>query len=254
MKVLVGLAYRFEVFAVVVTQLIVMVASVCLWNSAYGNEKVMEGLAKNQMVTYAVLAVVLHSLFQFGVQSSISRGVRYGTIAVQFLRPVDIIAMYLCDDLGDMATAFFLKTVPLLVLGAAVFGISPPASTPALLLSLLSVVFAFIILWLLSALTGMITFWAMSLGQLGVVKDVLVNILSGMLIPVWFFPPFLRAVLRFLPFQYTYQTPIGIYIGKIPVSQGLFEIAVQLIWAAVLYILVRLVWHRARKHMLIQGG
>jgi ABC-type uncharacterized transport system permease subunit len=52
---------------------------------------------------------------------------------------------------------------------------------------------------LLSALTGMITFWAMYLGRLGVVKDVLVNILSGMLIPIWFFPPFSAG--RFLPFQ-----------------------------------------------------
>jgi len=254
MKVQVGLTYRFEVFTVVVTQFIVMVASVYLWNNAYNSESILEGLAKSQMITYAVLAVVLSSMFRNGVQNAISRGVREGSIVVQFLRPADIITMYFCDDIGEMVSAFFLKTVPLFLFGAAVFGISLPASPVALLLSLFSVCLAFLILWLLSALTGMISFWAMYLGQMGVVKDVIVNILSGMLIPIWFFPPFMQTVLRFLPFQYTYQTPIGIYIGKITVAQGLFEIIVQLVWVAILFGLVRLVWNRARKHVLVQGG
>ena len=254
MKVQVGLAYRFEVFAVMATQMIVMVASVYLWNNAFTGQSSLAGLDRSQMVTYAVLAVVLSSLFQNGVQNAISRGVREGSIAVHFLRPADIVAMFFCDDLGAMVTAFFLKTLPLLMLGALVFGISPPAGPLALFLALFSVCFAFLILWLLSALTGMITFWAMSLGQLGVVKDVIVNILSGMLIPIWFFPPFMQTVLRYLPFQYTYQTPIGIYIGRITVQEGLFEILVQLVWVVLLYGLVRLVWQRARGHVLVQGG
>lgn len=254
MKVQVGLTYRFEVLAVVATQLIVMVASVYLWNNAYSGQSSLAGLQRNQMVTYAVLAVVLSSLFQNGVQNAISRGVREGSIAVHFLRPADVIGMFFSDDLGTMVTAFFLKTLPLLFMGALVFGISPPAGPLALCLSLVSVCFAFLILWLLSALTGMITFWAMYLGQLGVVKDVIVNILSGMLIPVWFFPPFLQTALRYLPFQYTYQTSIGIYIGRITPREGLFEIMVQLVWVVLLYGLVRLVWQRARRHVLVQGG
>ncbi len=71
MKVQVGLTYRFEVFAVMATQMIVMVASVYLWNNAFTGQSSLAGLDRSQMVNYAVLAVVLSSLFQNGVQNAI---------------------------------------------------------------------------------------------------------------------------------------------------------------------------------------
>ena len=254
MKILVGFTYRFEVVMVVLTRLVVMVASVYLWNSAYANTAVLEGLAQNQMITYAVLAIVLSSLFQTEVENSVSHGVYRGTIAVQFLRPVDVLTIFFSEDIGLMLTSLLLRCAPLLLCGIFLFGISAPVSLAALGLFLVSIAFSYLILWLLSAITSMVTFWAMFLGQIGAVRMVIVNILSGMLIPVWFFPPVLQEILKFLPFQYTYQTPLGIYIGRIGIAEGLFQMGVQCFWIALLLVILRGVWKRAQRHVLVQGG
>jgi ABC-2 type transport system permease protein len=254
MKILVGFTYRFEVVMVVLTRLIVMVASVCLWNSAYSGITDLEGLSQGQMITYAVLAIVLSSLFQTEVENEISDGVYRGSIAVQFLRPADVLSMFFCGDLGLLVTSLLLRAAPLLAFGVLLFGLSAPVSLAALLLFLVSLVFSYLILWLLAAITSMVTFWAMFLGQIGAVRGVVVNILSGMLIPIWFFPKVLQDILRFLPFQYTYQTPLGIYIGRIGLNEGLFQIGVQCFWILALYLLLRIIWRRAQRHVLVQGG
>ncbi len=254
MKILVGFTYRFEVVMVVLTRLVVMVASVYLWNSAYANQTELEGLVHSQMITYAVLAIVLSSLFQTEVENEISSGIYRGSIAVQFLRPVDVLTMFFCGDLGLLFTNMLLRAAPLLVCGVLFFGMAAPVSAAALLLFLLSIVFSYLILWLLAAITSMVTFWAMFLGQIGAVRGVVVSIFSGMLIPIWFFPPVLQDILRFLPFQYTYQTPLGIYIGRIRITEGLCQIGIQCFWVVFLFLILRAVWKRAQRHLLVQGG
>lgn len=254
MKALVGFTYRFEVVMIVLTRLIVMVASVYLWNSAYAGATELEGLSKNQMITYAVLAIVLSSLFYTEVENGISTAIRRGSIAVQFLRPADVLAMYFSEDIGLLLTNLLLRCIPLLLCGILLFGMSAPVSITALLLFLLSIALSYLIIWLLSAITSMITFWAMFLGQMGAVRIVVVNILSGMLIPIWFFPPVLQEILKYLPFQYTYQTPLGMYIGRIGLSDGLFQIGVQCFWIGFLFLILKGIWKRAQRHVLVQGG
>lgn len=39
-----------------------------------------------------------------------------------------------------------------------------------------------------------------------------VNMLSGAMIPVWFFPDWLQTAVNCLPFVYMFQTPLGIFI------------------------------------------
>ena len=254
MKILVGFTYRFEVVMVVLTRLVVMVASVYLWNSAYEGVTVMEGLTRSQMITYAVLAIVLSSLFQTDVENGIGRGVRRGTIAVQFLRPKDVLSLFFFEDVGLMITSLMLRCAPLLLCGILLFGLAAPVSVGAMAMFLISIAFSYLIIWLLSAITSMITFWAMFLGQMGAVRIVVVNILSGMLIPIWFFPPVLQHILRFLPFQYTYQTPLGIYIGRISIMDGLFQMGVQCGWIVLLFFVLQFIWKRAQRRVLVQGG
>ncbi len=46
-------------------------------------------------------------------------------------------------------------------------------------------------------------------------KYFLVELLSGLLIPITFFPPPIQKVSRFLAFQHISYTPLQIYLGKL---------------------------------------
>jgi ABC-2 type transport system permease protein len=115
-------------------------------------------------------------------------------------------------------------------------------------------VLSYAILWLLSAIVGLVAFWAMELGNMGMVKDSIVRILSGSIIPLWFFPSSIQTISKFLPFQYTYQTPLAIYIGEIRTVDALKAMGIQFVWIAALYVLLYVVWNKAKKKTLIQGG
>ncbi len=254
MQVIVNLTYRFEVFASIGARMVLMVTMIFLWKLTFSQNSTIQDLSQAQMITYSVLAVCLSSAFQCGIQNTIRDGIRDGGIAVDLLRPYHPIVSYFAQDMGSVVTAVVNKALPLLILGQLFFGVTPPASVPAFLLFAGSSVLSLIILWLLSALVGMLSFWMMELGNMGVVKDTIVSILSGSMIPLWFFPEHVQKILYFLPFPYTYQTPIGLYIGKISILEGFVQMRIQLVWIAVLLLCTVLMWNRAKKNILIQGG
>jgi ABC-2 type transport system permease protein len=253
MRILTTLAYRFEVFAAVGSQLILMLASVFIWETAYsgGNSN---SIQLNQIVTYTIISILLSSVFICDVQDTIYHKVREGQIVVDFYRPITLLGCYLADDLGTMMSSVVNKVVPLFLLASLFFNVPLPSSFLSFLLFIPSCLLSYAILWLLSALVGLISFWFMELGNMGMVKDSIVRILSGSIVPLWFFPSSVQTISKFLPFQYTYQTPLAIYIGEITPLEAMKAMCIQLVWIALLYALLYAVWNKAKKKTLIQGG
>ena len=79
-------------------------------------------------------------------------------------------------------------------------------------------------------------------------------ILSGSFVPVWLFPEPIRIVLNFLPFIYTYQHPLSIYIGKISYTEAIFGIGVQLFWVIIFMGIFYVLKQRVEKNIMVQGG
>ncbi|MBJ6363695.1 ABC transporter permease [Paenibacillus sp. GCM10012307] len=255
MRLLTNLAYRFEVFASVGTNLILMLASVFLWKAAYGGDTgQVQALTLQDLTSYTILSIMLASVFVCDVQDTIYYKIREGQIVTDFYRPIPLLACYLADDIGSMLSSMINKVIPLFVFAALLFGVPWPASPLGFLLFIPSCLLSYAILWLLSALVGLIAFWVMELGNMGMVKDSIVRVLSGSIVPLWFFPESIQTISKFLPFQYTYQTPLGIYIGNIGVREALTAMGIQLIWVVFLYLLLAAGWRRSKSKTLIQGG
>ena len=70
----------------------------------------------------------------------------------------------------------------------------------ALPIFIISVIQSLIINWLISALFGLWSFTAVNIDALIQVKKHLVRLLSGSIIPLWFFPDWFRCILEKLPF------------------------------------------------------
>ncbi|TFE28945.1 ABC transporter permease [Cohnella luojiensis] len=257
MRVLTALAYRFEVWIGMVGDIIMLAASVYIWKAAYGNGVVGSGgfdVGLQNMITYTVISVLLASVFQTGVQNTIYTQVREGNIALDFMRPLPLLGIYLSDDIGSMVSALVNKAIPLIVAAVLLFGFPLPAGAGAFAGFLVSSLFSFVILWLMSAMVGMVAFWVAELGNLGMVKDAVVRVLSGSLVPLWFFPDAVQNVSEWLPFQYTYQTPIGIYIGVTTAGDAVRAICIQGIWVIILGLLLAWIWKHARSKVMVQGG
>ena len=78
--------------------------------------------------------------------------------------------------------------------------------------------------------------------------------LSGAMIPLWFFPEWLRNAMYCLPFVYMYQEPLSIYIGKYTPAECLIKLGIQLAWLVGLAVIFMFAQKRATSRVLVQGG
>ena len=117
-----ALAYRFNVISTISIQCLLMFAMACFWKAAYGGTGNVSGVGEREMLTYTTISVIMGNLLTMGVEGRIESSVRSGSVALDMLKPVNIYGIYLAEDLGDMAVAFFQTAVPLFLIGSALFG------------------------------------------------------------------------------------------------------------------------------------
>ena len=78
--------------------------------------------------------------------------------------------------------------------------------------------------------------------------------LSGMIVPLGFFPTGWLTALRLQPFAGMVDTPYRIYFGELAGSQAWLAIAVQLAWTAAFVVIGRWVMAGAMNRLQVQGG
>ena len=82
----------------------------------------------------------------------------------------------------------------------------------------------------------------------------LIELLSGVLIPISFFPEWARQVMAWLPFQHIAFTPLELYLGRLDPARAALALATQWFWVAALAWLGYAWWHRSARKITIHGG
>ncbi len=253
-KLLLSLNYRFEFFTNLAVQIILLFVSSFFWKAAFRGLDTVQMVDERQMIVYSVMSIVLASIFTASVESNIRSKVRRGNVAVDYIKPVNIFCMYFAEDIGNMVTNIVQRVIPVLACSSLFIVVPKPASIPHFFLFLASTCLSFLILWFISALVGLFYFKAIEMGPIGIIKDYLIRLLAGTFVPIWFFPAAVQTVLQFLPFIYTYQLPLSIFIGRASLGEAFWGIFIQIIWVFVFYLLFIRLKNRIEKNILVQGG
>ena len=82
----------------------------------------------------------------------------------------------------------------------------------------------------------------------------IVNLFSGMVVPLAFFPDWLRPWLRAQPVAGLVDIPFSIYFGGLSGLSALGAIALQFGWSLALIVLGRAWLGRAMRRLQVQGG
>lgn len=253
-RLLVAFAYKFEILTAICLQLLIMFSKYFFWVSAYGGRTVIAETSLGQMIDYSVLSMLLAIFYSISVEDNIKSSIREGNVAVEFIKPVSVMGMYFAADVAGIIANFLTKFVPIFIIASLCFGVPVPASFTALLLFIAGALLGFLIQWCIAAIFGLFSFWVIELGPIGTIKSHIINLLAGVLVPLWLFPSWLSDGLRFLPFLYIVQAPVSVYIGKISINEGLFGMAVQAIWVLLLFFAMNALKRKAFRNVIIQGG
>lgn len=253
-KIKAAMTYRFNVLSTILMQVIIMFASAFFWIAVYGTKGSAQGVSRESMLTYAIMSAFIGSLFTSDVQERTIQSIRKGSIALDMLKPVSLFGIFLAEDVGGILVALFQRAIPLLLLACLFIQVPVPAAGWYLPLFLISFGLSYAINWLIAAMFGMWAFTAISIRPLLSVKNHLVIMLSGSLIPLWFFPDWLRHILELLPFPYIYQLPLSIFIGRYDYGTVLYQMGIQLVWTGILFFVFIWLKRRATSRVMIQGG
>jgi ABC-2 type transport system permease protein len=79
---------------------------------------------------------------------------------------------------------------------------------------------------------------------------IVANLFSGFLIPLAFFPGWLRTVADATPFPSMVQIPIDLFVGE----AGVGSLLVQLAWAVALLALCQAALAAGTRRLVVQGG
>jgi ABC-type uncharacterized transport system permease subunit len=247
------LTYRTDYLLTALTVLMQVYLLRVVWTAVYADRGTSGGITVHTVIAYATLATVQYTLFSPWRFSPIPQRVREGKVAMDLLRPVGFCGQMLAGQVGGTAAMapFMLLALPFaLVVGGA----AAPPGVPAAAAYAVSLALAYVISQLLALLVGMVAFWTVENTGILMIYRIVAQFLSGALVPLWFMPGPLRVVAQLLPFQATTYTPTATYLGAIRGPALAAALGVQALWVVLLAALTRLVWARAVRRVVVQGG
>ncbi|MEX0879203.1 MAG: ABC-2 family transporter protein [Thermoanaerobaculia bacterium] len=248
------LAFRARYYVGVLTYLFNVAVYYFIWRAVFRSGGTVMGMTLDDMITYVAVGWAIRSFYFNEIDRDLGTQVQEGKLAMNLIRPVDFQVVMIADAAGQSAFRAILFTVPISVVLALVFPLKPPATVGAGLLFLLSATMSFFLVAGLNFLVGLVAIGSKSILGLLRAKYLVVELLSGLLIPTTLFPEPLRSILLASPFPHINFTPAALYLGKAAGLEAARLLALQAGWTVALIVLGQWAWRRSRERITIQGG
>jgi ABC-2 type transport system permease protein len=249
------LAYRGQVWALALGYFINISAKVAIWTALFAGQASVDGVSLTQMVTYAIIAgsVDVGWHWEQFIQK-VGAQIRSGDVAVYLLKPLRYPAMLFSAEFGSLGFGLIALVVPVTVIAALLYGFMPPVTTMHGVLFLAMWTLGFLILFLLAAIAALLSFWVLTTFALEWTLTALLAALSGRIVPLWFYPEQVAAVLKYLPFAWIAFHPTAVYLGEVDIAGAVYLLCIGLGWVALLTGVVASLWSGASRRIIVQGG
>ncbi|MGG3467726.1 ABC-2 family transporter protein [Neobacillus pocheonensis] len=253
-RFLMMLAYRTNYYTGILIYGINIGAYYFLWSAIYGGKEQIQGLSVVQMTTYVAVSWMARAFYFNNLDREMAMEIMDGKVAIELIRPYNYLGMKTMQGLGEGIFRLFFFSAPGLIIVYFVFPIQFTWDISVWGLFAVSILLSFLINTELNLLTGITTFFLYNNSGLIRAKRVVIDLFSGLLLPISFFPDWAQEFMKFLPFQGISYLPSMIFTKGFSHQQAIEAIGQQFIWVIVLIIPIQLLWHLAKKQLVIQGG
>jgi ABC-2 type transport system permease protein len=247
-----AVAYRAEflVWMLATTMPLVMLAIM----TAMARDAPVGRFGQRELVAYYLATLIVRQMTGAWVAWDMVREIREGALALKLLRPIHPLAGYAAESMAALPMRGLIAvpvTILLLALTARHDLTHDPVNLACFVASLAG---AWLLNFAVSAIVGTLGLFIESSLQVWELWLGCFMLLSGYLIPLSLFPPWLERVSRVLPFAYLQALPVETLIGIRDRHQALAGLGIQLAWAAVAWIVLVLLWRRGLRRYSAYGG
>ena len=248
-----NMAYRFEYLMGILNTLLNFLVYWCIYKALYAGAAEVDGITFSMVATNFIISLGLTNAFSKN-EMFLHDKIKQGTIANELLKPVNFRMRMMFEDMGDGFFKVVFNFLPAVIISLLFTQLQPPAGVLNLILCLISTVLGYLVLWNISFIIQTWSFWLFSVWGIVTVKNAVINILSGALLPLWFMPQPVLDFIKFTPFDSIFFTPVQLYLGQLNGADILFNFARQIIWIVILYFIGDIFWKRGLKKLVVQGG
>lgn len=220
-----------------------------IWTALYSSSPPGNMTLEQVLSYYGAVALIGYLTMDFA-DWNLQMLVRTGRFLTFNLRPMHHRLYALSQKLGHRVLGFFFEFIPCFLIFQFVFKIN--MIPERIFWTALSIGLAFLMTFYINYSIGLTAFWLVQASGIRQVFQALAGLMSGMIIPLSFFPRPLQILLFFLPFQYTGYVPAMVFTGSysiagismpVPAIVGIQAVAV-LIAAGLSEVLFRLSMRR----------
>ena len=253
------LAHRVRYVIGVINYITYCAVNYYLWEALFDIKKdhpspMYAGWSLSEIQTYVCVNWIVRSAYFSNSDNLLAARINKGEITTDLMRPTSLFLQFYGSAVGEVVFRIGFMALPVLALALWIFRIQPPAGALSAVLFAYSIVLAFNIFFAVNFLTGLCAAYTEKIQGFLWAKFMLLQFMSGLLLPLSFFPAPLRAVFDLLPFKGLADTPMNIYLGRYPLAQLQRELLLQTAWTIVLLLMCKWMWNAVRRRLSILGG
>ena len=228
-----NLEYRFNFFIDAFMQPMISVGiEVLLWFAIFKTAGTLQigGFTQEYYLAYSVWAPFLGRIaVSWMYESMMVEEVASGSINVVLTRPISFYEYYLSQMMGyKVITTALSLLVPLI----ASYYFKLPVQFERIPLALLLVIYYLFLVHTLSFIVATFAFFLTRIRSFTLVKNLILWLLAGELIPIDLMPSFLSKVLLWLPFSAGVYTPVAYITGRVDAGlmlQSFISVTISLV-------------------------
>lgn len=248
------LAYRAANLAGIATNTFFGAIYVLIYTALFQGRGAIGGLDVRDTVTYAVLSQSLLMVMSAFGNRELSEAIVKGTIVGDLARPVDFYLYWAALDLGRAAYYLIFRGIPTFVIGLVLFRARLPADLGTWLWFLAVLCVGMAVSFAFRFITNSLAFWTSDARGIIYLTNTVIMFFSGFIVPLNFFPAWLRAATELLPFRALAHLPISVYLGKADGPMLTAALAQQAAWLVALVLAGRWLLGRMVRRVTLHGG
>lgn len=253
------IAYRANFICFLIGEIMSAFIMYFVWKAVFlsSDSDTFMGFTMEDMVVYLFITFLTGYLTYSDGAFAVGEEIIDGSIAMRMIRPCSFEASFLFQELGSRVISVAMIFVPMVagveIYRYVVFG-AVRFQPVFFLLYIVSLMIAYLISFYFNVCYGFMAFFFKNLWGTTLMKETLINFLSGAVIPLAFLPKGLSTVLNILPFASLSYTPVMIYMGMYSYTEIAWRVGLQLFWLIVMFAASKLIWRAAVKRLCVQGG
>jgi len=210
------LAYRFDTIISMIFTISKIILAYVLWGAIFDNHEVVAGFTFNTMLTYYIISSFIAQLDQSSsTGGQIASEIMRGQFSKYMIRPMNVFGYFISQTLGVSA---FLLSFNLIAAIVWVFVFSIDfniSSNPINLLASLTMVgLGLLLMMQLNFYIGILAFKFHETWIFMMIKDNIVQFVTGSLIPLTILPTSVQSIMKFFPFYYVIYLPSMLFMGE----------------------------------------